>query len=322
LTELTDAQIERWRILCEEANAHSEWLEYHKERDARRLVAQRELLDLLGRYLSKEIGTEQFRSVFDRRTRSDWDLFGLKGFSGAMFLNMCVKYIPNQDDLANHLRTVLPSPETAHGGREMMGRLQGFIGELISTGEVVKSLLQPAHIPFFVSAWWHLQDTERWPVFYVSARKALEMEELYAPTSDPLESYFAFREAFLALASALGIDSWGLEHLCSWYEESDKGAADKALVAVETTARAATVPRRKPKVAIAVAPEADDEETTEPTDLASAQHAQVQWLLAKIGRKFGCRIWIAANDRNKRWQGERLGALSLSALPSLGMGQG
>jgi hypothetical protein len=27
----------------------------------------------------------------------------------------------------------------------------------------------------------------------------------------------------------------------------------------------------------------------------------VQWLLARVGRKFGCRIWIAANDHNERW---------------------
>jgi hypothetical protein len=45
--ELTDTHIERWRLLLEEANADSEWLAYHNERDTKRLVAQRELLELL-----------------------------------------------------------------------------------------------------------------------------------------------------------------------------------------------------------------------------------------------------------------------------------
>jgi hypothetical protein len=56
------------------------------------------------------------------------------------------------------------------------------------------------------------------------------------------------------------------------------------------------------------------------SDVAGARHMQVQWLLARVGRKFGCRIWIAANDHNERWNGERPGDLGLRALPSLGIG--
>ncbi len=48
-------------------------------------------------------------------------------------------------------------------------------------------------------------------------------------------------------------------------------------------------------------------------------HLHIQWLLAKIGHKLGCNIWIAANDQNKVWKGERLGDLSLKTLPALGM---
>ena len=311
--ELTDTKIERWRLLCEEANSDAEWLEYHRQRDARRVVAQQGLLELLDGYLEGRIDTERFRSTFDRRTRGDWDLFGLKGFSGAMFLNMLVKYIPNQEVLTDHLRTVLPAPETAHSGREKMGGLQRFIGDLIASGEVLKSQLQPAHIPFFVSAWWHLQDTEQWPVFYISARKALELENLYSPTRDPVEDYFTFRDVFLALAPALGTNSWELEHLCSWYQERDSGVPDEAVVRVTPGFPEAqlTRPQKEPE---------DDEALTQDSGGAGTRHTQVQWLLAKIGRKFGCRIWIAANDHNKLWNGERLGEQSLESLPSLGIG--
>jgi hypothetical protein len=313
LVELPDTKIERWRLLCEEANSDAEWLEYHRERDARRVVAQQGLLELLDGYLEGRIDTERFRSTFDGRTRGDWDLFGLKGFSGAMFLNMLVKYIPNQEVLTDHLRTVLPAPETAHGGREKMGGLQRFIGDLISSGEVLKSQLQPAHIPFFVSAWWHLQDTGRWPVFYVSARKALELEELYSPTRNPVEDYFTFRDVFLALASALGTNSWELEHLCSWYQERDSGVPEEAVVRVTLGFPEAqlTQPQKEAE---------DGEALTQDSGAAGTRHTQVQWLLAKIGRKFGCRIWIAKNDHNKRWNGERLGEQSLEILPSLGIG--
>ncbi len=48
-------------------------------------------------------------------------------------------------------------------------------------------------------------------------------------------------------------------------------------------------------------------------------HTHIQWLVAKIGRKLGCQIWIAVNDQNKVWKGERLGDLSLKTLPNLWM---
>jgi hypothetical protein len=33
----------------------------------------------------------------------------------------------------------------------------------------------------------------------------------------------------------------------------------------------------------------------------------------------GCHVWIAANDHNRTWQGERLGDLSMPKLPLLGL---
>ena len=49
------------------------------------------------------------------------------------------------------------------------------------------------------------------------------------------------------------------------------------------------------------------------------RHTQLQWLLARIGRQLGCRVWVAANDWSKRWEGQTLGELSVRRLPSLGL---
>jgi hypothetical protein len=48
-------------------------------------------------------------------------------------------------------------------------------------------------------------------------------------------------------------------------------------------------------------------------------HTQVQWMLARIGKKLGLKVWIAENDRGKIYNGEKLGALSLNALPNVGL---
>lgn len=294
VNDITDIQIERWRNFKAESFFNSEWVKRNLDRDAKRKIAQVEMVKFLKKFLSGELSTEEFKIEFDRRTRREWDLFGLKGMSGAMFLNMLVKYAPDAQVLSDQLKLVLQVPQSSEQGRQLMANFINFIDNLIKSGQVTRRQLQPSRAPFFISAWWHLQALEQWPIFYISARNALENDGLYSPAQDLTDDYFTFRDVFLVLASGLELTSWELEQLCVWYEAHPQG----------------------PKVPIIVEPPAEPEILN---DSAVPTHTQVQWLLAKIGRKLGCRIWIAANDQNKEWQGERLSDLSLKDMPHLGM---
>jgi hypothetical protein len=296
---LTEAMIERWRLLSEEEHADAQWMEQMRQLDARRDIARHEIIELTERYVTGEVDTEELRATFDRKTRHEWDLFGFKGMSGAMFLNMMVKYLPDQLALEAQLKQVLNLPSNAGDGRQRMQEFLEFLEQSISSGKVKKRLIQPARISFFVPLWWHLHDTEQWPIFYPLSRKALELEGQYSPTSDPVGDYFTFRDCFSSLASALGLASWEMEHLCAWYGRKNAESVTLAVPGQDTE-------------------EAEEGETPQDERVA-ATHTQIQWLLAKIGHSLGCRVWIAANDRNKEWNGERLADLSLASLPSLGI---
>src|SRR5690349_7980990 len=106
----TDLQTASWRLLREEwvadsaATAESEQWERDRARVRPKMVA------LLRRFLTGAVGLEQFRSTFDRRTRTDWDVFALKGASGAMFLNALVKHAEHPVVLARRLRAALRLP--------------------------------------------------------------------------------------------------------------------------------------------------------------------------------------------------------------------
>lgn len=301
VTTLSDAVVERWRLLREEAEADAQWVAQNQQLDARRPVIQREILELVKRYLAGEVDTQQFRETFDRKTRHEWDGFGFKGMSGAMFLNMLVKHVPDQRALEREIKGILNAPSDTEDARRRIREFLGFLEKWTSSGQVTKRQIQPARVSFFVPLWWHLCDTEQWPIFYPLSRKALELHGLYSPTLDPVEDYFTFRDHFLSLASALGLKSWELEHLCVWHDRKYSGSL-------------------APVTSDEVVEEADEEERPEDKG-AAATHTQVQWLLAKLGHSLGCRVWIAANDRNKEWNGERLGDLSLPSLPPLGMDQ-
>ncbi len=299
MSKLTETQIDQWRLLWDEANENEDWLARHQKRDARRIEVRRELLNLLSQFLSKEVTVEEMKNTFDRRTRTDWAVFGLKGTSGAMFLNKMVKHIPNSETLTDQLSQALRVPASEIEGQKQMHQFYNYLEGLIDSG-IQKVHLSPGYIPFFLSAWWHFQNEELWPIFYVTGRKALAQECDYAEGANPVDNYFAFRKYFLNLASALKLKSWQLEHLLAWY--------------VEERSSISTPPKPTTTTEAVI----DEEDETEVVD-SLYSHTEVQWMLSKLGHKLGCRVWIATNDRNKEWRGERLGDLSLKNLPSLGM---
>ena len=302
---VTDIQTERWRQLWQEANADATWGAHNRELDARRTKIRGEIADLLERYLAANIGTEELRATFDRRTRTDWEGFGFKGMSGAMFLNKLVKYLGDGPSLAEQLRPALRLPKDEDVGRAQMRAFLDYLNGEIKAGRVEKGQVQPARAPFFISCWWHIQDTERWPIFYLSGRKALELEGLFTATQDPVEDYFSFRQCFLSLSSALSLKPWELEHLFDWHD---------ARTAKEAVADAGNGEQGHAEGLA----EPEDQEPADQQE-SDVSHAQVQWLLAKIGQRLGCKIWIAANDQSTEWNGERLGDLSIKNLPTLGM---
>ncbi len=291
--DLTDAQVDKWRVLLEDANADAAWVKQCKGYEAKRPHVQREIVAFVGGYLAGNVSTEDLKATFDRKTRTEWEGFGLKGMGGAMFLNMLVKHIPDAKALAQQLKAVLRAPPDLPTAKAQMRAFYRFLNGVVESGKVQKRQVQPARTPFFVSSIWHLHDVEKWPPFYISARHALTREGIYVSSSDPVEDYFIFRECFIALQTALEVKSWTLERLLARHD------------------------RQSSPPPLPTPPKEDDTGCDEAAVMFS--HTHIQWLLAKMGRKLGCRVWIAANDRKKEWEGERLGNLSLDALPDLGM---
>ncbi len=289
---LNQNQVEQWVNLYNESQSNQDWVEFHRERDESRVQIVKEMQHFLKCYQDGEIGLEEFRDVFHRNTISRWDGFGLKGLSGGMFLNKLVKHIPDQQGVEILLSDVLPVPTNTQQAQDNMSAFLGFLENIIDIGQATRLQLQPARTAFFLSAWWHIQDTELWPIFYASARHTLEAEKLFIPTQNPVQDYFSFREVFLDLSEVLGIGIWDLEHLCVWYENQQS-----------------------------ISSPIDQLEVAGGDELAfiSPSHTQIQWILAKIGKRLDCKVWIAANDHNKEWDGQRLGDLSLSDLPQLGL---
>lgn len=297
---LKEDQISRWKILRDNMFEDTDFIEHRKEREKERQSAIPQMKDILQKYLIHEINNEEFRQEFQQKTATDWSSFGLSGFSGAMFMNMLINNVPQQENVANFLRTTLPEPDDASIGYEKLSDFMDYLKDLLRQGIVGKRKIQPAHLPFFVSSWWHIQNVQEYPIYYTSGRKSFANEGIYIPVENPVDDYFSFREVYLSLADKLELSIWELEHLCVWTREAKELDNQSASTVLSTSISSL---------------DATLEDDTNDSNHIDISHTQVQYVLARIGKKLGCNVWIAKNDRNREWNGERLGDFSLETLP-------
>jgi len=340
----TDLQTASWRMLRDEwasdPAARAECEEWERSRGR----VRPQLLALVQRFVSGAIGLEQFRATFDRRTRTDWDAFALKGASGAMFLNTLVKHTDHPVVLARQLRSGFRAPKSVDVAAAQLAELVVAIApptlpldeNELHDGATAKVVAAPTHAVFFATMCWHLQAPDQWPAFQLSSRQVLhDEEELFTATGEPVHDYLAFRDAFLSLAAALSLTTWQLEQLCWWHTRRTPVVDDDAsgysdLIYADGGRRHPGARRERAigrhlTTTDGAGPSSRSviRETMPPYvpfgEPPALDHTHVQWLLAKVGKQLGCRVWIAANDWRKAWGGEALGSLSVNALPPLGL---
>lgn len=310
---LTAEIIEQWKAYLEDERSDVDWMNRQQERDAQRTAILPEMRTLLASFMNGDLTVEDLRATFDRKTRSEWDYFGFKGMNGAMFLNKLVKHVPDDNELARELRKVIGVPANVQGAQEAIQHFNAFLQSIISAGKGTRKNLELARIPFFLSAWWHIQSPEEWPVYYLTALYSLKHTGLFHDQQNLAENYVYFRKIFLELAGCLRLSIWELEHVCAWLYESHK-KPDVKTGQVSVSGEASGQKDATQVVAIAT----DEDEGAEIAPTPSV-HTQTQWALAKIGKSFGCKVWIAKNDHSRVYQGETLGNLSIPDLPFLGM---
>src|SRR6266576_753179 len=182
--------IEQWRITQQEYLADTPTVMAHQALDQRRLHVQQEMTQLLTAFLNRSITLKEFNATFQQKTQGAWNVFRMRGTSGGMYLNKLVKYI-DDDTLASRLRSGLRLPEDTPEGQRHMQELTHYFERLIGQQKGLRSHLQPARIPFLLSACWHLQDTHHWPIFFPLLQLMLMHEdEQPAHVQSSLEVYF------------------------------------------------------------------------------------------------------------------------------------
>jgi hypothetical protein len=301
-TNQSPANLSIWRERIQKMQADTEFITQRNAGKNQRIKALPEMQSMLSDFLRGKSTLAAFRETFQKKTQKDWRDFGLNGFSGAMVLNMLVKNIPNQVELTQQLVRVLTIPKTVEAGQHQMTNFIDYLHGLVASNQINKTDINIGFIPFLISAFWHIQRNDEYPIFYPTSRTALVKDSIYIPTDNDVAHYFTFQNVFTKLARTLGLTLWALEDVCIWQ-----------------------VQRGTTKTTEAILPTSPIEVVNHPDELSEANskdedrpHARTQHVLAEIGKYFKYNVWIAANDHSKTWNGKRLGDLSVEKLPSLG----
>ncbi len=313
-------QITWWRSRQKAYLAYRIAVEYDRAIDLQRTAVQQEILQVLNLFLEGSISLKAFNATFQQRTHSRWNVFHLRGMSGGLFFNQLVQRVPNEETFASLLRLMIHAPDERREAQQRMQAFVRFLEGLISSQQVQRSQLQPARVPFFQSIWWHIQAQERWPIYYMDIRRALITESVTDALPDPIGTYLTFCTRFLALMQELGLSSWGLEHLCRWsvtQSLSPNAMKDEKRHPSSFISKPSSSPKQSCVLAKRVEEKSKQPVNEKDNREIIACRTHLQWLLAHIGRKVGCGIWIATSDHNKACNNERLGELSLPSLPIL-----
>ena len=215
-----------WRDRLAAFRADTTWATDREATNATRRQIRPEILDVLGRYLSGATSLEEFRSIFDQKTRREWASFGAKGLSGAMVLNQLAKHAPDVARADAELKALLAKPKDDAAAAAALRAFVAYLAAARASAPSGSKLPQDGRLRFFASSFWHVQEPEEWPPFYETARAALAADGLYDSTGlDVADDYLAFRKAFLQLQKALDVPSWDLESLLRWTQRDDAAPA-------------------------------------------------------------------------------------------------
>jgi 5-methylcytosine-specific restriction protein B len=205
-----------WKVRLAEWRASSDFAArslIRAERDRNRA----EISAHLSQFRTGQMDLDTFREALDRRTRADWQYFGLKGASGAMFVNMLARNVPDREGVTAALRSALLTPADAQEAEARIRALTAWLDAGIEADDFGRDQVHPGRAATFLSTCWAAEAPD-WPAWWRSAISVFNDDGICHQEADRAASYRRFHGVYRGLCAALGIDSLDLEGVCAWTE--------------------------------------------------------------------------------------------------------
>ncbi len=295
----SDMELPQLAQLVERYRKDTHWKAWSDHREIRRseaVVRQRPEVDS---FLKVGKGVVDFSRWIENESRQ-YNLWGFIGMNGQMFFNIIRNNSSKPETLGPELRAAINLPNDKNGAVTAIARFVDFIRKENERVQNPRKRAAIGSIPYFLSYFWNVLQPGKFPIYFPSAVSALytanvkdlweidELDERYATFFELMDKV----RRDLSMAGGQSDNFTEAENFLFWVSERQSEPAQNAQEQTPQTLETQM---------------ADDGELP-------SHHTEIQWMLAKMGKKMGYKVHVARNDLGKVWRGDRLENLGGDAL--------
>ncbi len=199
-----------------------------RDLDRSRLEVINQIKDLLNNFVNGEITLKDFKSNNDSINKRN-RFWGFKGINGQMFFNMLYNLSKKKgilEDLNDILKICLKIPNNIEEAKNKIQILLKFIDNLFQLADSKRECPRKKSVLFYLSYFWQIQDSKKWPIFYNSLEITLKNLGYLIVEEDLTEYYEKFYRLNLNMENLLKKDYpeksnlWFVEHILWYYYQN------------------------------------------------------------------------------------------------------
>lgn len=160
---------------------------------------ENELKPLLLGFLNGDINLTDFKSKVDSLNKLN-AYWGFKGIKGQMFFNMVVNVADDIDECEQEIKSALTMPDNEQIASSRIKNFSIYVKRLgeqwVDAGNSRYRTPKVGSIAFFLSYFWHIQDRDKWPIYYTNSVQIMTDLNLWQQSGDYAQDYLTFKHIF------------------------------------------------------------------------------------------------------------------------------
>lgn len=160
--------------------------------DDSRCAAIIELKKFINDFQSDRINVYEFKTNIDSFNKRN-NFWGFTATKGQMFFNQLVKV--NESNillLTNLLKSCIEQPRNLEDASAKILKLEKFCTEIYSKAKDKRKVPNPSSVSYFLSYFWQVQDTGKWPILYTSLINAFIELDIWQENDTQAKAYEYF----------------------------------------------------------------------------------------------------------------------------------
>ena len=189
--------------------------------------------NMIEKYLCGQDNLKNFKSTLDGYNKRH-NYWGFAAMKGQMFFNQLWNVSQsNVEKLDDILKNVISQPKNIEEALSKIDVLENYINQINLTVEDRRKAPKNGSVGYFLSYFWQIEDSAKYPIFYTSLTDKLDELGIWQEFDKQADAYNYFFcvmneiKLFLEKHTNKNLHHWDVEH-CFWKDNTDAGTVSPA----------------------------------------------------------------------------------------------